>query len=205
MPGWVSTEIILKSAGKVPEKKELHGRARDPTSKATGATIWLSANFAPLWYLDALAETERSGPDSRRREIVFAICLAESYLFEWARRLLPDIEEVFDLFTFNGHRGIRERWKGVAKRLRDRRHIRAVPDFESPEWQAFCEIVDLRDGLVHGMASIPVSATKPKLQQPEPSPAELQELKPGEALRRVVVEIRRLNGAAGTEPPDWLG
>lgn len=48
-------------------------------------TVWNIATFAPEWYADALREALLSGRDARRREIVFAVCCAESYLIEWVR------------------------------------------------------------------------------------------------------------------------
>jgi hypothetical protein len=56
-------------------------------------TVWVSDNFSEDWFSDALKEA-RSGTDfnARRREIIFAACFAESYLFEWTRRRI-EIEE----------------------------------------------------------------------------------------------------------------
>jgi hypothetical protein len=49
-------------------------------------TVWLSYSFAAEWFNDALTEA-RAGKDhhARRREILFAVCCAESYLVEWIR------------------------------------------------------------------------------------------------------------------------
>jgi hypothetical protein len=42
--------------------------------------------FAPDWLRDARSEAMLlEDIDSRRREIVFAVCFIESYLFEWVR------------------------------------------------------------------------------------------------------------------------
>src|SRR5437763_1505475 len=53
---------------------------------AGAATLWLTYSFAPEWFEDALHEA-RTGQEhhARRREIVFAVCFAESYLLEWVR------------------------------------------------------------------------------------------------------------------------
>ena len=53
-------------------------------------TVWLTYNWAPEWLADAhmAAQTTTVAEDrkhSRRREILFAACFAESYLFEWVR------------------------------------------------------------------------------------------------------------------------
>lgn len=55
-----------------------------PSAEAFGMpTIWLSYCFAPEWFADALNEA-KTGRDhnTRRREIIFAVCCAESYLVE---------------------------------------------------------------------------------------------------------------------------
>jgi hypothetical protein len=72
----------------------------DKTAKITGVearmelgtvTAWKSYSFAPEWFADASREAgvegspglERRG--ARRREVLFAVCAAESYVFEWVR------------------------------------------------------------------------------------------------------------------------
>jgi len=62
--------------------------------------------FAPDWLRDARSEAMLlEDIDSRRREIVFAVCFIESYLFEWVRddvlcRNYPEIEQYFDLVRY---------------------------------------------------------------------------------------------------------
>ena len=50
------------------------------------ASPWIYQSFAKAWFKDALNEV-RHGIDinSRRREIIFAVAFAESYLVEWVR------------------------------------------------------------------------------------------------------------------------
>ena len=48
--------------------------------------LWATASFARAWFSDALEEAGVvNDSDARRREIVFAVCFAESYLLEWVR------------------------------------------------------------------------------------------------------------------------
>lgn len=48
--------------------------------------VWLSAHFALYWYQDAWAEAKNTGDTQfRRREILFSLAAAESYLLEWVR------------------------------------------------------------------------------------------------------------------------
>jgi rubredoxin len=50
------------------------------------ATVWLSYSFAPEWFADALHEARAGGDHhARRREILFSVCCAESYILEWVR------------------------------------------------------------------------------------------------------------------------
>src|SRR5262245_31238247 len=67
-----------------------------PVAPATAAAAGLDATlvtwggFAIAWYADALKEARVGAGDhhERRREIVFAVCCAESYLWEWSYGLL---------------------------------------------------------------------------------------------------------------------
>ena len=50
------------------------------------STAWRADSFARAWFEDALREANTgAGPNARRREIVFAVACAESYLLEWVR------------------------------------------------------------------------------------------------------------------------
>ena len=46
-------------------------------------TVWQNFRFAPDWFEDTRQEAGVSGTPARRREIVFAVCFIESYLYEW--------------------------------------------------------------------------------------------------------------------------
>jgi hypothetical protein len=73
-----------------------------PTDEQVGElTVWLTYSFAPDWFEDALHEA-KTGIDhnAQRREIVFAVCCAESYLFEWVRDEIigkSDMEELIKI------------------------------------------------------------------------------------------------------------
>lgn len=43
-------------------------------------TLWQTYRYAPEWFADAVEESGREGHQARRREILFAVCAAESYL-----------------------------------------------------------------------------------------------------------------------------
>lgn len=77
----------------------VHPKPLELKASVTGPTVWLSDNFAQDWFADALneARTEQDH-NSRRREIIFATCFAESYIFEWVRHVV-EIEEVNNYFV----------------------------------------------------------------------------------------------------------
>jgi hypothetical protein len=93
-PGAKHQEILIESA--------------QLTSSAHGiAAVWLTASFAREWFNDAVHEARTGGDiQAKRREIVFAVSFAESYLFEWVRdqvldtgdleQLVSDLECVMD-------------------------------------------------------------------------------------------------------------
>ena len=87
--------------------------------RAAFSIPWNSFSFARDWFEDALREAQ-TGKDhnSRRREIVFAVCCVESYLIEWLRDDV--LNRKFDSFPRyfppGDHRGIRPRWKGVIRK-----------------------------------------------------------------------------------------
>jgi len=72
--------------------------------------IMMSAHLAQSWFADALRETKTGGDaHARRREIVFAVCFAETYLFEWVRDevVRGDVQKLNKYFKPGKHRGLR--------------------------------------------------------------------------------------------------
>ncbi len=169
--------------------------------------IWLSLNLASEWYEDALAEA-RIGGDyrNRRREILFAVCAAESYLLEWVRdgALAQNFPELKQYFPPGARRGVAEKWKAVLKQLKSDGRILAVPNLDDHVWQDFIDLLDYRDGLVHAKASRPWTKALPAEEQPLPSKTDLDGLAPGWAVRIVKNLITRLHATMGTHIPVWL-
>lgn len=170
-------------------------------------TIWLSLNLASEWYEDALAEA-RVGGDyrNRRREILFAVCAAESYLLEWVRDgvLAQNFPALKKYFPSGKQRGVARKWKEVLKQLKGDGLIPAIPDISDYVWQDFIDLLDCRDGLVHAKASRPWTTALPTEEQPLPSKADLDGLPPGWAVRIVKNLIARLHSTVGTQIPAWL-
>lgn len=69
-----------------PEEQIVEHSTAQLTASAQSIKPVTSYSFAPEWFRDAVSEV-RSGGDyhSNRREILFAVCCAESFLFEWVR------------------------------------------------------------------------------------------------------------------------
>jgi hypothetical protein len=170
-------------------------------------TVWLSYHFAPEWFADALNEM-RSGRDhhARRREIVFAVCCAESYLVEWVRDevLNRDFNRLNQFFPSGEKRGAAEKWKEIPKALYANGLIAALPDLGKSYWQEWIDLVELRNGLIHARSSRPETSPQPPGEQPRPSKGDLDKLAPGWATKVVVTLIQELHAAVGTSPPVWL-
>jgi hypothetical protein len=167
--------------------------------------LWRAALFAASWYNDALAEARlaKGDIDARRREIVFAACFLESYLFEWTNSLVGP-REVDKYLPLGDRDGIRERWKRVIKDLEADQKIRAKPSFAGPDWTQFITLVAYRDGLVHANASRPTSDAAPDATPPVPSPDDLRDMEPGWPVRVVADLVRSLHAAVGSGTPRWL-
>lgn len=170
------------------------------------AIVWGASSFARDWFADALEEALAPGRHARRREIIFAVCCAESYLFEWARdeALRRDFREIGRYFPVDDKNGITERWKGVLKHLFRDGRISSVPDFGLPYWQEFRRLVQYRNGLIHGGASRPYGDELPDDEGPMPQRSDLETMAPGWPTRVIVALVQQLLTAARSTPPDWL-
>src|SRR5262245_61990872 len=82
-------------------------------------TLWRSASLAPRWFEDGKREAAIHGPDARRREILFAVRFAESYLLEWVRDevVKRQFAALAEYFPPDDQRGVIDRWKEVPKLL----------------------------------------------------------------------------------------
>ncbi len=171
------------------------------------SNISMSSSFARAWFEDAFNEAQ-TGQDhnSRRREIIFSICFAESYLFEWVRDevLQRQYTRLRIYFPPRKKRGVDEKWRDIPKRLHDAKLIPQLPDFRDPHGKEWNILIKYRDGLVHAVASRPQTTSQAVTERPVPSKTELGNLKAGWAIRVVIERVRRLHKATGTLMPSWL-
>jgi hypothetical protein len=172
------------------------------------STVWLSANFARLWFVDALHEaTTGNDANSIRREIVFSSCYLESYIFEWARNI--DIGAVNNYFPakprFDGdpryRRTLKEKWKEVPNELFYDGKIACKPQLNLSELGT---LIKYRNGLIHAIASRPSTDSQPQEEKPVPASDELKRLKPGWALSIAMKLVEKLHQDLGSEAPNYL-
>ncbi len=179
-----------------------------PSAETFGTSIfWLSYCFAPEWLSDALNEA-RIGRDhnARRREILFAVCFAESYLVEWVRDevLKRDFNRFNDFFPPGKWQGVIKKWMHVPKKLPGICFVSTFPDPSRSYWKDWLKLVCLRNGLVHARASRAETNPQPQLERPLPSKGFLDRLEAGWATRVVVTLVQELHKAVGTQVPRWL-
>lgn len=177
------------------------------TLDAIAITVWLTYSFVPEWYQDAFKEAKISNDhNARRREIVFSVNFAESYLVEWVRDdvLHRDFNRFFHYFPAGARHTAIEKWRDIPKHLHKDKLIPHVPDLGRPYWEEFNKLVDYRNGVVHAAASRPDTSSLSPIEKPLPPKSVLDQLEPGWALRIVIELIRQLHKAVGTTPPSWL-
>jgi len=117
------------------------------------------ASFSRDWLRDAYAESQREGPDHRRREVLFSVCLVESYLLELVRDVIlrMDIDALQFYFPAGRRLGIEEKFKEVLKHLHKDGRVAGTPNFGGRVWADFVRLVRMRDGLIHASISRPIS------------------------------------------------
>jgi hypothetical protein len=175
---------------------------------AYAPTVWLSANFARLWFIDAMHEaTTGNDENSIRREIVFSSCYLESYIFEWARNI--DIGGVNNYFPAKPRfeddpsyrRTLKDKWKEVPKELFNDGKIACEPQLNLSRLGA---LIKYRNGLIHATASRPSTDSQPLEEKPVPARDELKRLKRGWALSIALELVGKLHQDLGTKAPDYL-
>ena len=178
-------------------------RAKPATVRLIGhpATLWVSDNYAEDWYGDAVAEA-RSGGDhhARRREVIFAVCFAESFIFEWARRKLQ-IKEIDEYFPPKKRRKLLDKWKKVLKKLHQARKIKVQP---SLNLSRLAELLRYRHGLIHASASRPATDRQPPNTKPFPRKKDLKALRAGWATSIVFDLVSELCDQLGERKPEYL-
>jgi len=173
-------------------------------------TAWRSYSFAPDWFADASREAVVEGRGARRREILFAVCAAESYVFEWVRDTVlkndfKKLNKYFPTIPPGKKRGVLKKLHDIPKELATDGLVPTPLDCSGHEWSDFREVVDCRDGLVHAVASRPETDGQPEKEKPVPAASELDALPLGWAVEIVRAILRKLHSDTETTPlPSWL-
>jgi len=159
------------------------------------------ASFSQDWLRDACAESQRQGPDHRRREVLFSVCLVESYLLEFVRDVIlrMDVATLEIYFPPDRRRGIEEKFKDVLKHLSKDGRIAEPPAFGDSVWADFVRLVRMQDDLIHASISRPV-------QMPaENAPSmDLFAFDAGWAMRTACSLLLATHQAVKIDAPTWL-
>jgi hypothetical protein len=93
-----------------------------------------ASHFSKRWFADTCEQSQLPGQDARRREIVFAACLAETYLFEWVLHDVchNDWDSALEYFPPDARRGVDQKWREVPKALVAGGKLKAAPDLGGP-------------------------------------------------------------------------
>jgi hypothetical protein len=153
------------------------------------AELWKFGTYAPSWFADAQREASLAEEQARLREIIFAVCAVESYLFEWVRDSVLNGEFwlLMHYFPVKQRRlGIVERWKEVINHLHKDGIITGKPTYGEQYWKEFTDLVDFRNGLVHGLTSRPDTEGLQEAEKPEPTQEQLAQKTSGWAVKVVV-------------------
>lgn len=181
-----------------------------PSAVAFGTptvAVWFEETLAPSWIEDALRVSVNSTPAAaKRREVIFAVAAAESFLVEWARDdvFKRDLKVCAAYFLAREQQPILERWKDIPGEFVEARLIPATQDLStSKAWMSFRTLVATRNALVHGNYSRPRATAVIPGKTPPLSPQELDETQPGWAVKIVGQLARELCEAANTPIPTW--
>lgn len=178
----------------------------DPLNVRDDIEMLITCSFASKWFKDALREARMSDYDSRRREIIFAVCFAESYLVEWVRDevLVRGFQKFNHYFPSDRKRGVCKKWKEIPKQLYCDGLIPKEPNYDATYWDEFTVLVKYRNGLIHAAVSRPVNITIPPRGKSSSGGDIFHYVPQGRATRVVVELVKRLHEAVGTPTPAWL-
>lgn len=195
------------SEQKKPESRIVLMKVVDLYANAPSADLLVASNLARRWLADTIKEAQRENgdtTDSIRREIVFAVCFAESYIFEWAREV-AGWQEVIRYFKFDRPEKVKDRWKRVPAELYDDGVVE-TQSRPAIDWGKMGEVTQYRHGLVHGASSIPRGLKGEQGEAPEPVPSlgDLRKRGQGWALKAVLNVVEQLHRETDTALPEYL-
>ena len=146
-------------------------------SEVSAPTLSVAANYAEDWYADALAEVNDSeNKKNKRREIVFAVCFLESYIYEWVRnygtnylaKYFTDTAKNFDGEFYTN--GLKNKWKYIPPEIAN--ELGEAKDIKL-DLSGLGRLIKLRNGFIHAKASKLYNSSTKKKDQPVPTQEEL--------------------------------
>lgn len=170
------------------------------------ASPWIYQSFAKAWFKDALNEVRHGiDIDSRRREIIFAVAFAESYLVEWVRDdiLKKDFGKFNLYFPINKKMSAEYKWKEIPKQLCMDKLLRETPNLKSTFWGNWKELIDCRDGFIHAVTSCPENLESPH-KKGLTKIHKISKIKSGWATHVVIELVEQFHKAANMPTPEWL-
>lgn len=162
-------------------------------------TILQYANLSESWYRDTVREAQGKDADSTRREIVFAACFLESYIFEWTRSI--SISGLDKYFPPSQKRRLKEKWKEVPTELYVDQIIPVRPELDLSD---LATLVKYRNGLIHAQASRPSNADMDERSKPVPALGELDRIAHGWAQGVAKRLVLQLHAQLDTAAPGYL-
>jgi hypothetical protein len=167
-------------------------------------------DLSQAWFCDARWEAENpqavGNYHYRRREVIFAVCFAEAYLFEWTLAALGlDGDKLTRYFPISEKGGIADRWAKVPAALHQDGFLKADLRVSKKHRKSWQNLIDIRNGLTHSKASWPEVVGR-EVRHPKPIPRllDLGAKPPGWALAIAKERVLRLHAAAGTSAPPWI-
>ena len=165
---------------------------------------WIYQSFAKAWFKDALNEARHGiDMDSRRREIIFAVAFAESYLVEWVRDdILKKDFNKFNLYLpINKKLSAVDKWKEIPKQLCKDKLLQETPKLKATFWVNWAKLIDYRDEFIHAVTSCPENL---ELLQEMSKIHEMSKIKSGWAINVAIELVKQFHKAANMPMPEWL-
>ena len=177
-------------------------------SEVSTPTLSVAANYSEDWYTDACAEVSNSAnSNNKRREIVFAACFLESYIYEWVRNYGANyIIKYFSTTAKNADgkcytRKLKNKWKYIPPEMA--KELGVAKDVKL-DLSGLGTLIVLRNGFVHAATSKLYNAFTVKEAQPVPSQEQLGLIKSGWAASVAENLIISLHEQIDSNAPGYL-
>jgi hypothetical protein len=190
-----------------------------PGGAGVGGSISATSRFDEAWFADAQREAVE-GPlgdfHARRREIVFSVICAESYIVEWAvdqlmesgRGVARSLGQTHDLLPpyFPRNRSLFDQWQEVPQELVRDGYLEPFAVVEPmPPFADFRRLIEMRHDVTHANVSRLElhTGSEETSRVLRTTTTQLAQLAPRWATRIVAERIQELHRLVGTPPPPW--